>query len=74
MDIFRDSVAKLRKTPKNRAKECKCFRSEQRACRLGDRKSAKPCTNRNCRLCQAIRTGFKASLDKKRGMVKRKSK
>ncbi|EIM85098.1 uncharacterized protein STEHIDRAFT_158792 [Stereum hirsutum FP-91666 SS1] len=45
---YRDSVAKLRKTPKNKAKECK--------------------------LCQAIRTGFKASLDKKRGMVKRKSK
>lgn len=73
-ECVRDRVAKLRKTPKNKAKECKCFRSERRECRLGDAKPYKMCKKPTCRLCKAIKTGFKASLEFKRNMVKRHAK
>ncbi|KAI0803130.1 hypothetical protein BC629DRAFT_1260989, partial [Irpex lacteus] len=56
---FVEKVAK-RSRPKN--KEVKRFRSERRACRLGEKKVVKPCKRQSCWLCKAIRTGFKTSL------------
>lgn len=66
---YRERVAKLRKIPKGKAKEIKSFRSERRACRLGDRVPCTTCKNSGCRLCLAIRSAFKSSLDYKRKMV-----
>jgi hypothetical protein len=54
--------------------EVKRFRAEARACRVGDsEKKAKLCKlpKGTCRLCTAIRTGFKYSLELKRGYAKR---
>ena len=53
--------------------EVKRFRAEARACRLGDSGKAKLCKlpKGQCRLCTAIRTGFKYSLEYKRNFVKR---
>ncbi|KAK0232320.1 hypothetical protein EDD85DRAFT_106349 [Armillaria nabsnona] len=66
---YRERVAKMRKIAKGKPKEIKCFRSERRACNLGDKKPYRLCRKLNCRLCLAIRTAFKASLDYKRQMV-----
>ncbi|KZV67929.1 hypothetical protein PENSPDRAFT_697946 [Peniophora sp. CONT] len=61
---YRDRIATLRGTPKGfKDNEIKCFRSESRACRLGDTESAtRLCEWADCRLCLAIKTGFEASL------------
>ncbi|KAK0232322.1 hypothetical protein EDD85DRAFT_956161 [Armillaria nabsnona] len=70
-DAYREEVARKRNIPDGKPKEIKCFRSERRACHLGDWKSYDSlCTNPNCRLCVAIKTGFRSSLDFKQQQVK----
>ncbi|KAK0467737.1 uncharacterized protein EV420DRAFT_1259323 [Desarmillaria tabescens] len=67
---YREEVARKRNIPDDKPKEVKCFRSEKRACSLGDKRSdTKLCWMSNCRLCPAIRTAFKSSLEYKRRMV-----
>ncbi|KAH7103567.1 hypothetical protein BKA62DRAFT_45615 [Auriculariales sp. MPI-PUGE-AT-0066] len=57
-----------------RPAEIKAFRSERRSCQLGEtRKNLELCSG-ECRLCQAIRTGFGSSLRHKREMVRKNSK
>ncbi|KAI0803132.1 hypothetical protein BC629DRAFT_1591222 [Irpex lacteus] len=70
-DGYRAKVAKKRKMSQKRA-EVKRFRAEARACRLGDSGKGKLCNlpKGSCRLCTAIRTGFKYSLEYKRNFVK----
>ncbi|KAK0467747.1 uncharacterized protein EV420DRAFT_426511 [Desarmillaria tabescens] len=68
---YRGKVARMRKIGKGKPKEVKCFRSEKRACSLGDKKPYRLCRKYNCRLCPAIRTALKSSLDYKRQMVKK---
>jgi hypothetical protein len=65
-------VAKKRKMSKKKV-EVKRFRSEARACRVGDPSQKKLCKlpKGKCRLCTAIRTGFKYSLEYKRNRAKR---
>ncbi|KAI0341114.1 hypothetical protein BDW22DRAFT_1333172 [Trametopsis cervina] len=66
-DKYRERINKKHKLPKNQ--EVKRFRSERRACRVGDPGHPKCCKRPDCALCQAIRTGFKSSLENKRRMV-----
>jgi hypothetical protein len=68
----RSKVAKKRKMSKKKV-EVKRFRSEARACRVGDPSQKKLCKllKGKCRLCTAIRTGFKYSLEYKRNRAKR---
>ncbi|KAK0211551.1 hypothetical protein IW262DRAFT_1468088 [Armillaria fumosa] len=74
-DAYRDEVARKRKIPDDKSKEIKCFRSERRACHLGDSKSYDSlCTNPGCRLCVAIESGFGSSLDFKQQQVNRGAK
>ncbi|KAK0467746.1 uncharacterized protein EV420DRAFT_1684195 [Desarmillaria tabescens] len=69
-DAYREEVARKRNRADDKPKEIKCFRSERRACRLGDSKSYDSlCNNQNCRLCVAIKTSFGTSLDFKRQQV-----
>ncbi|KAJ7463526.1 hypothetical protein B0H11DRAFT_1870950 [Mycena galericulata] len=49
-------------------KECKRFRSEKRACKLGEPGSLALCQRPDCHLCKAIRTGFQSSLEYKRSI------
>lgn len=68
-DIYRANVGKKMKGSK-RPKEVKRFRSETRYCRLGDPgRPRKPCKMPQCRLCRAIVTGFRSSLNYKRQLV-----
>jgi len=60
-DNYRDCVGLLTGTT-----ECKRFRSEKRACNLGEPGCRELCQQNACHLCPAIRTGFKSSLDYKR--------
>jgi hypothetical protein len=63
----RDAIARKRK-PK--VKECKKFRSERRACHLGDPgRSTKLCRRASCALCRALRSGFATSLRNKQMSV-----
>jgi len=66
-ETYRDKVAKKSK-PKN--KEVKRFRSERRACHLGEGAVKKPCKRNSCWLCKGIRTAFKTSLKHKQDAVK----
>lgn len=68
----RSNVAKKRKMSKKKV-EVKRFRSEARACRVGDPSQKTLCKlpKGKCRLCTAIRTGFKYSLEYKRNRSKR---
>ncbi|KAF8185729.1 hypothetical protein BJ912DRAFT_973020 [Pholiota molesta] len=71
-DNYRDEVARKRNTPADKPKEIKCFRSERRACHLGDSEFSKSlCTNPSCRLCAVIKTGFRVSLESQRQQVAR---
>jgi hypothetical protein len=70
-----DEVARKRNTPADKHKEIKCFRSERRACHLGDSEFSKSlCTNPSCRLCAVIKTGFRVSLEFQRQQVARGAK
>ncbi|KAF7343376.1 hypothetical protein MVEN_01769900 [Mycena venus] len=60
-DDYRDTVELM-----TGETECKRFRSEKRACNLGEPGSRELCQRRDCHLCRAIRTGFKSSLEYKR--------
>lgn len=68
----RADVAKKRKMTKGKV-EVKRFRAEARACRLGDPGQTKMCKRPEgqCRLCTALRTGFKYSLHYKRNFAQR---
>lgn len=65
-----DHVSWIRGLPKNKA-EVKRFRSEARACLLGEGGNTQLCMQPmgDCRLCTAIRTGFVYSLHSKRNAV-----
>ncbi|KAF9471903.1 hypothetical protein BDN70DRAFT_909268 [Pholiota conissans] len=67
---YREKVAMMRNIAKGKLKEIKCFRSEKRACNLGDKKPYRLCNMPSCHLCPAILTGFKSSLDYKRQVAK----
>ncbi|KAK0496314.1 hypothetical protein EDD18DRAFT_1285958 [Armillaria luteobubalina] len=55
-----DKVARKRNIPEDKPKEIKYLRSGRRACHLGDSKSYDSlCTNPGCRLCVAIKSGFR---------------
>lgn len=62
------------KKRKPKRKEVKRFRSEKRACRLGEGKTLQPCKKPTCWLCKAIRTNFKTSLRHKRDAVRNNAK
>lgn len=66
----RADVAKKRKLTKNKV-EVKRFRAEARACSLGDPGQNKMCKRPEgqCRMCTAIRTGFRYSLQYKRNFA-----
>ncbi|KAI0803131.1 hypothetical protein BC629DRAFT_1591221 [Irpex lacteus] len=69
---YRDNVAKKRKL---KTKEVKRFRSEKRACHLGDsKKNMKFCKRKSCNMCKAIKSSFHDTLKFKQGLAKKKSK
>ncbi|OAX34576.1 hypothetical protein K503DRAFT_698460 [Rhizopogon vinicolor AM-OR11-026] len=63
-DNYRDSVQRRTNIPCGN--EVKRFRAERRVCHLGEPGYLSLCHHRDCRLCDAIRTGFKSSLAHKR--------
>ncbi|KAJ8588564.1 hypothetical protein M405DRAFT_247849 [Rhizopogon salebrosus TDB-379] len=61
-DIYRDIVRRQSRLPNGN--EVKCFRAERRACHLCEPGRLSLChqCHRDCKLYDAIRTGFKSTL------------
>ncbi|KAJ8588574.1 hypothetical protein M405DRAFT_740076 [Rhizopogon salebrosus TDB-379] len=65
-DNYRDIVQRWSRLPNGN--EVKRFRAERRACHLGEPGQLSLCRRHDCRLCYAIRTGFKSTLAHKRSV------
>jgi hypothetical protein len=70
-EAYRDGVAPHRGAHSKGKGEIKAFRSERRGCTLGDdRKNLIPCRSTECKLCMALTSGFRSSLEYKRSRVR----